>query len=67
MDRAFTFRSCVTNSQYSGQFGHTNTNFIKKKDNFIPMINYLLCIKGILLIVFNSRQEYFHLRCALFI
>ena len=42
MDRAFTFRSCVTNSQYSGQFGHTNTNFIKKKDNFIPMRNDVL-------------------------
>ena len=59
MDRAFTFRSCVTNSQYSGQFGHTNTNFIKKKDNFIPMINYLLCIKGILLIVLTLDKNIF--------
>ena len=42
MDRAFIFRSCVTNSQYSDQFGHTNTNFIKKKDNFIPMRNDVL-------------------------
>ena len=49
IDRAFIFRCCVTDRQYSGHFGYKNKKFVKKKiDNLIPMGNYILRTKHIL-------------------
>ena len=60
IDWAFIFRSCVTDRQYSGHFGHKNKTFVKKIDNLIPMGNYMYCVLSIFLSVFNSDKNFYN-------